>query len=161
MSEKIEINVFSRESIMRAKAQLQKKADKLDYGTRRAVESLTQTGYEYMMSIVPSESGDLAGSISWDYDAEKNVGRIRVNSDYAIFVEYGTGIVGAANPHPNPALGWTYDFNGHGEKGWNYYDAKQGKFRWTRGEAPSAFVFRTKEYMQQIADNKLKVSVGK
>ena len=39
------------------------------------------------------------------------------DADYAIFVEYGTGIIGAENPHPNPKITWIYssgeNSNGH------------------------------------------------
>lgn len=160
MSEKISINVFSRSSIQNAKELLMKKADKIDGGTREAVKKLTQIGYEYMMTIVKVDSGELAESISWEYDEQTNTGRIKVGSAYAIFVEYGTGIVGANNPHPEPAPGWTYDKNGHGEKGWTYFDAKQNRFRWTKGQPASAFVYRTREYMKSIAGETLKVSMG-
>lgn len=160
MSEKISINVFSRSSIENAKQLLMKKADKIDGGTRRTVEELVQMGYEYMMSIVPIESGDLAESISWEYDKATNTGRIIIGSDYAIFVEYGTGIVGATSPHPEPAPGWKYDVNNHGEKGWTYFDTKQNRYRWTKGESAHAFVYRTREFMKQHAGETLKVNMG-
>lgn len=160
MNEKISINIFSRSSIENAKQSLMQKADKIDGGTRRAVEELTQIGYEYMMSIVPVESGDLAESISWEYDESTNTGRIRVNSNYAIFVEYGTGVVGASNPYPVPAPGWKYDVNAHGEKGWTYFDEKQNRYRWTKGEPAHAFVYRTLEFMRQHASETLKVNMG-
>lgn len=160
MSEKISINVFSRSSIQNAKELLMKKADKIDGGTREAVKKLTQIGYEYMMTIVKVDSGELAESISWEYDEQTNTGRIKVGSSYAIFVEYGTGIVGANNPHPKPAPGWTYDKNGHGEKGWTYWDEKAQKYRWTKGQPASAFVYRTREYMKSLAGETLKVSMG-
>ena len=89
-----------------------------------------------------------------------NSGRIHVGSDYAIFVEYGTGIVGAQNPHPQPAPGWSYDVNEHGEKGWVYFDRKQNRKRWTKGEVAHAFVYRTREFMRQHAIDTLKVNVG-
>lgn len=160
MNQKININVFSRSSIENAKQLLMKKADKIDGGCREAVEKLTQIGYEYMMTIVPIESGDLAESISWEYDKSTNTGRIRIGSDYAIFVEYGTGIVGAQNPHPQPASGWSYDVNEHGEKGWKYFDKKQNRWRWTKGEPAHAFVYRTREYMESMTNETLKVSMG-
>lgn len=160
MSEKISINIFSPSSIENAKQLLMKKADKIDSGTRQTVEELTQMGYEYMMSIVPVESGDLAESISWEYDQSTNTGRILVGTNYAIFVENGTGIVGANSPHPEPAPGWKYDVNGHGEKGWSYFDTKQNRYRWTKGEPAHAFVYRTREFMRQHAGETLKVNMG-
>lgn len=44
------------------------------------------------------------------------------DADYAIFVEYGTGIIGAENPHPNPKITWIYSSgeNSNGHEGWFY-----------------------------------------
>ena len=159
MSEKISINVFSRSSIQNAKDLLMKKADAIDGGTRKAVAELTQKGYEYMLSIVKVDSGELAGSISWEYDEKANTGKILVGSDYAIFVEYGTGIRGRDSPHPEPAPGWVYDHNGHGEKGWSFKD-RNGNWHTTQGQPASAFVYRTREYMRQQAGETLKVNMG-
>jgi len=160
MSDKISINVFSRKSISDAISLVQKKQDEIEGGHSKTVEQLTQIGYEYMMTIVKVESGELADSITWEYDAETKTGRIKVGSDYAIFVEYGTGIVGASNPHPEPAPGWTYDVNEHGEKGWTYFDEKQNRYRWTKGQPASAFVYRTKEYMKSLAGETLRVNMS-
>lgn len=160
MKEKISIDVFSRRSISNAINALKEKQDKLEGARRRTVEQLTQMGYEYMMQIIKTESGELAGSITWEYDTEKKTGRIKIGSDYAIFVEYGTGIVGASNPHPEPAPGWSYDVNEHGEKGWTYWDAKQQRYRWTRGQPASAFVYRTYQYMKDNAGEVLRVNLG-
>jgi hypothetical protein len=159
MSEKISINVFSRSSVENAKQLLMQKADKIDGGTRKAVEELTQKGCEYMRSIVKVASGELAESISWEYDEATNTGKILVGSDYAIFVEYGTGIVGASSPHPEPAPGWTYDYNSHGIKGWSFKD-KNGNWHTTKGQPASAFVYRTREYMKQQAGEELRVNMG-
>jgi hypothetical protein len=158
MSDKISINVFSRKSISDALSLLQKKQDEIEGNYQRTVEQLTQIGYEYMMSIVKIDSGELAESISWEYDAETNTGRIRVGSSYAIFVEYGTGVVGAANPHPQPAEGWTYDVNSHGEAGWSYWDDKRQRYFHTKGQPASAFVYRTMEYMKSQAGKVLQVN---
>lgn len=160
MTEKISINVFSRSSIENAKQMLVKKADKIEGGAREAVKKLTQIGYEYMMTIAPMESGELAEGVTWEYDESTNTGRIRVGAGYALFVEYGTGIVGAQNPHPEPAPGWTYDVNAHGEAGWTYFDEKQNRYRWTKGEPAHAFVYKTREYMKSVADETLRVSIG-
>lgn len=158
MSDKISVNIFSRKSISDAISLVQKKQDEVEGKYQRTVEQLTQIGYEYMLTIVKMDSGELADSITWEFDSETNTGRIKVGSSYAIFVEYGTGIVGASNPHPEPAPGWTYDVNAHGEAGWTYFDEKLQKFRWTKGQPASAFVYRTMEYMKTQAGNVLNVN---
>lgn len=43
---------------------------------------------------------------------------ITVGGDEVFYYEYGTGIVGSQNPHPDDP--WEYDVNGHGEDGWYY-----------------------------------------
>ena len=160
MNETITIDAFSRKSIVQAKDRLTKISKKVGSGSHEAVKNLTLAGYEYMKSIAPVFTGELAGSITWEYDESTNTGRIIVGSGYALYVEYGTGIVGASRPHPEPAPGWTYDSNGHGEKGWTYWDEKAQKYRWTKGQPASAFVYRTREYMKSIAGETLKVSMG-
>lgn len=159
MSEKISVDVFSRKSISEAIERMKVLQDKIEGDHQKSVQELTQIGYEYMMLLVKVESGELADSITWEFDEKSNTGRIKVGADYAIFVEYGTGIVGANNPHPEPAPGWTYDVNEHGEKGWTYWDEKQQRYRWTKGQPASAFVYRTAEYMKSHAGEVLKVDL--
>lgn len=156
---KISIDVFNKRSISDAISLLRKEQDRVEENYQKSVEELTQIGYEYMLSIVKFDTGELANSITWEYDVSTNIGRIIVGSDYAIFVEYGTGIVGANNPHPQPAPGWTYDKNSHGEAGWSYWDDKQQCFRWTKGQAATAFVYRTMEYMKSQAGDVLRVNM--
>ena len=73
--------------------------------------------------------------------------------NYAVFVEFGTGVVGERNPHPKAGeQGWVYDTKGHGESGWWYpSDAsdpnptlKLGENGWiafTRGQASRPFMY--------------------
>lgn len=153
----MKVDVFDLNSIKQAKDLLTKYRDDIEYQTNQTVKRLTQMGYEYMMSIVKIDSGELASSISWNYDKAQNKGVIKVGADYAIFVEFGTGIVGANSPHPEPD-GWQYDVNSHGENGWWYSDEKQNRIRWTKGQPASAFVYKTLEYMKKEAINEVKIS---
>lgn len=92
---------------------------------------------------------------------------ISVGSDHAMFVEFGTGIVGAGSPHPDTSFEdvyWDYDINGHGEKGWWYpttasdpnpvkkFDAKKNQwFGFTRGMESRPFMYNTWRYTRNIA----------
>lgn len=78
--------------------------------------------------------------------------RLSVGTDYAIYVEYGTGMMGANSRHPNPK-GWIYDVNKHGVKGWFYpttaEDPNPNKhyyggqlYGWTRGQASRPFMYK-------------------
>lgn len=75
---------------------------------------------------------------------------------YAMFVEFGTGVVGEDNPHPNPSMSnWIYDINEHGESGWWYqsrendpnptkYITKSGQWlAWTKGMPSRPFMYLT------------------
>lgn len=64
---------------------------------------------------------------------------ITVGSEYGIYVEYGTGIIGANKPHPHP---WAYDVNNHGYAGWNYIGS-DGKLHWTAGQPSKPFMYLT------------------
>lgn len=78
---------------------------------------------------------------------------IRVDSDQAIYVEYGTGIRGQQSPHPKPE--YEYDINGHGNKGWyapldelgSYPDnpyklpVRGGEYFWTKGMPARPYMY--------------------
>ena len=62
-------------------------------------------------------------------------GGIQTTDEIDTYREFGTGIVGSENPHIADFLakvGWKYDVNEHGEKGW-IYPKDDGTFGWTRG----------------------------
>lgn len=61
---------------------------------------------------------------------------------WAQFVEFGTGITGSENPHPDTSIAnWKYDVNEHGDAGWHYY--KDGEWHWTKGMPSRPFMFET------------------
>lgn len=77
--------------------------------------------------------------------------RITVDSEYAVYIEFGTGIVGSSHPHPHP---WVYDVNGHGEKGWYYPTTENDPnphkhyyngvlYAWTKGQRSRPFMYNT------------------
>lgn len=75
---------------------------------------------------------------------------IYTDCDWAAFVEFGTGVVGKANPHPDTGLvGWKYDTNDNGESGWWYY--YDGEWHWTKGMPSRAFLFETGQELKNIS----------
>lgn len=62
----------------------------------------------------------------------KVTGGIHTTEQKDTYKEFGTGIVGSANPHPDIMSGWIYDVNEHGEKGW-VYPKPEGGYGWTKG----------------------------
>ena len=74
---------------------------------------------------------------------------IYTDCPWAKFVEFGTGIVGSENPHPDPSIaGWKYDVNVHGEKGWYYF--KNGEWHWTKGLPSRPFMFETGQELKDM-----------
>lgn len=98
------------------------------------------------------DSTNILNSI--DVKVDKNGVEIKIGCDYAVFIEYGTGIVGSTNPHPNPKKNnWIY-----GNGGWwyptteviqqrypnqitNYYNGTLYAF--TRGQKSKPFLYDT------------------
>jgi len=88
---------------------------------------------------------------------------IMIGSEYAMFVEYGTGIVGSENPHPTGR--WNYDVNSHGESGWWYptdsSDPNPSKkmnkngnmVAWTKGVPSRPFLYDTWLWGTRSASN--------
>ena len=93
-------------------------------------------------------TGDLRNSIGDYFSTKTGVGIIRADAYYAIYVEFGTGVVGSQSPHPNPQ-GWQYDVNAHGDKGWVYYDDENGQFRWTKGFKSRPFMYNTARELEK------------
>ena len=117
------------------------------------VEALTDEGVKIAKVQVAQldaiDTGELMNSIQGYYSPTYNVGIIRAGSLHAVFVEFGTGVVGAGQPHPNPMPGWNYDSNGHGDKGWVYFDDVRGKFRWTKGFKSRPFMYNTARELER------------
>lgn len=90
---------------------------------------------------------------------------ITMEGEHAMFVEYGTGIVGetsVAHPKPN---GWIYDINEYGDKGWWYptteSDPNPYKWRnefgslyaWTAGMPSRPFMYDTWKWATHSVNN--------
>lgn len=81
-------------------------------------------------------------------EGNKVTGGIRTTDEKDTYREFGTGIVGSQNPHVSEILaqiGWRYDINEHGEKGW-IYPKGDGTFGWTKGiSAQKKFYYAMKD----------------
>lgn len=122
---------------------------------RRLVEDGRVVAQMNVMSMNAVYTGQLEDSIQGVFFPEKKLGVIFTNVPYALFVEFGTGIVGAEGPqHPMKGeVGWEHDVNNHGNKGWVYYLKTDGvnEFRWTKGMPSRPFMYETLRWLEQNA----------
>jgi len=127
---------------------------KIDFTNKvsRLIETLTDQGVEIakfqIRTLGAVYTGALESSITGYFNPSVNVGIISAGAPYAIYVEFGTGIVGEASPHPAPG-GWVYDINEHGEEGW-WYLSRYGRRQWTQGMKSRPFMYNTVRELEQI-----------
>lgn len=92
---------------------------------------------------------------------------------YAMYVEYGTGVVGENFSHPKAAeRDWMYDINSHGDSGWWYpsnaedtnptkYKSATGWWAWTAGQASRPFMYETWLWARRSFHSVLSSSIEK
>lgn len=148
---------LSISSIRQLQKELEKYKSDITYKAQLLAEKLAERGWKIArMKIAEYDAiytGELLESINYEQGAVVQDGAkwiVYTNCKWAKFVEFGTGIVGANSPHPNTSIvGWKYDVNEHGEKGWFYF--KDGKWHWTKGMPSRPFFYETSmQLMKEI-----------
>ncbi len=86
-----------------------------------------------------------------------NIGFIRVDDEHAVFFEFGTGPVGAEEPHP---LGGAYKSEGwftaadgkpmHTLYGWFPYGSEGDTYFFTEGQPAKPFMYETAQQLREI-----------
>lgn len=78
----------------------------------RALNKIVKMATQYAINIAPTRDGDLVASIRGFIQGSSSgkEGVIEVGTDHWMYVEYGTGIRGAAShqPAPGTAAGWVH-----------------------------------------------------
>lgn len=150
---------LSTESINRAIREIRSFRKQLKDTCLELVQALTMEGAEIAkMQVAAMEavySGELEQSIQGMFFPSERCGFVIADCPYAIYVEYGTGIVGESEPHPEAAGKWDYDVNGHGTKGWVYKNDKDGKFYWTQGYISRPFMLNTLRWLEEAAPGRM------
>lgn len=89
----------------------------------RAMEKIGQTAEKYAKRLCPVDTGNLRNSISHKVDEGEMAAYIGSNTEYAAYVELGTGkYVSGGRPTP-----------------WAYQDAN-GKWHWTAGNKAQPYL---------------------
>ena len=151
MNKRIVIKL-SEDSISKAIREVEKYKGELKNKVHLLIERLTDYGVEVAKAQVRElgafYTGELEESITGYYSPSTQVGIIKTDVPYAVYVEFGTGVVGAGSPHPAPA-GWRYDVNNHGEAGWWYFNERDQKWHWTKGIESRPFMYNTLQILER------------
>jgi hypothetical protein len=151
---KFKINLNPREidrlikDIKQYKRELAEKVNLLigeltDYGVEVAKAQVRELGAWY--------TGELESSIEGYFSPSVGVGIIKAGAPYAVYVEFGTGVVGKSQPHPSPD-DWRYDINEHGESGWWYFNDYTGHPQWTKGMPSRPFMYNTARELENACE---------
>lgn len=150
MAKKVIKFSLDEESINRAIKEVRAFKKEFERKCNLLVKALTEKGVEIAKMKVKEldaiDTGELHNSIEGFFPSS-NVGIIRAGTLYAVYVEFGTGVVGKGSPHPNPQF--QYDKNNHGDKGWIYYDERKGVYRWTKGFRSRPFMYNTARELEK------------
>lgn len=152
---KIKMKLTTR-SIEEAIREVKQYRQKLDDRVKALIKELVNKGVEIAKAQVRElnavYTGQLEESITGFFDEETGIGIIRTDCPYAVYVEFGTGVVGQRNPHPEPIEGWEYDINKHGDAGWWYFNERDQKWHWTKGMESRPFMYNTLQILKAEAE---------
>lgn len=141
---------LSAASLRKAAAEVRAYKTRVENLAQNLVAELAAQGAQ--IALVEAEgirdTGKLLSSITSEFGG--NYGFVKCKCGYAVFVEFGTGVVGSGKPHPDISIaGWKYDVNGHGELGWWYPD-KDGTLYWTQGMPSRPFMYNTAQQLKTL-----------
>ena len=157
MARKITMSL-STDSIQKAIDELNKYSDELTYKARLLAEKLAEQGVEIARVQISDLNavfrGELLASINASYVGSMPSGGIWAvvsDSDHAVFVEFGTGIIGKNSPYTGKlpdGVSWQYASGktirqlSDGRYGW-FYPGKNGKWYFTEGMPSRPFMLMT------------------
>lgn len=146
---------LSTKSIQQAINEIKAFRDELKAKCWELVQALTMEGAEVakmqVVSLEAFDTGELEQSIQGLFFPSERCGFVIAGAPYAIYVEYGTGIVGKASPHPGAEGNYDYDVRQHGAEGWVYRSDKDGQFHWTAGFVSRPFMYNTLRWLEEAA----------
>lgn len=142
--------------------QLQKDIEKyqnsIEHKAKLLAENLADMGVEIarvkISSLDAIFTGELKQSVHTEYKNNIRGGAIFcvvADSDHAVFVEFGTGVVGQKNPYPYPfpkGVSWEYASGktirqlSDGRYGW-FYKGDNGQWYFTEGMESRPFMYET------------------
>lgn len=161
----INMNCLSQSSIQDAIKQLKNYQNSLTYKCQMVAEKLSEKGVQIARVQVAGLdaifTSELISSIHSEYIGSQKGGGIWavvVGTDHAMFVEFGTGIVGKQSPYPgrlpdgvtwNYASGKTIRQLADGRYGWFYQD-DDGQWWFTEGMPSRPFMYYTSLELKKL-----------
>ena len=165
MPKKITINALSKSSIENAIKQLRAYQNDLTYKCQLLAEKLAENGVEIarvqIADLDAIFTSELLSSIHAEYQGSTKGGGIWsvvAGTDHAMFVEFGTGIVGKQSPYPGElpdGVSWEYASGktirqlADGRYGWFYKD-DDGQWWFTEGMPSRPFMYYTSIQLRDI-----------
>lgn len=165
MPKKITINALSKSSIENAIKQLRAYQNDLTYKCQLLAEKLAENGVEIarvqIADLDAIFTSELLSSIHAEYKGstkDGSVWSVVAGTDHAMFVEFGTGIVGKQSPYPGElpdGVSWEYASGktirqlADGRYGWFYKD-DDGQWWFTDGMPSRPFMYYTSIQLRDI-----------
>ena len=165
MPKKITINALSKSSIENAIKQLRAYQNDLTYKCQLLAEKLVEKGVEIarvqIADLDAIFTSELLSSIHAEYNGSTKGGgvwSVVAGTDHAMFVEFGTGIVGKQSPYPGElpdGVSWEYASGktirqlADGRYGWFYKD-DDGQWWFTEGMPSRPFMYYTSIQLREI-----------
>ena len=147
-------------SVADAITELRMYKEELERRVRLLIETLVDRGAEIARAKVIEYdailNGDMLDSINGFMAGD--IGYIRVDSNYALFVEFGTGPAGAKRPHPlggnYKPTGWFTAADGKPMDeiyGWTPIEADDGEIIYfTTGQPSKPFMYETAMQLREL-----------
>lgn len=158
-------DILSQSSIKQLQRDLEKYRDSLEYKAKALAETLSERGVEIarvqIADLDAIFTGELIQSIHSEYVTSQKGGAVFAvvaDSGHAVFVEFGTGVVGQRSPYPYEfpeGVSWQYASGKtirrlkDGRYGWFYQD-KDGNWWFTEGMPSRPFMHNTATELYQI-----------
>ena len=165
MAKKVISMTLSQKSIQNAIEELRSYQNSLEYKCRRLAEKLAEKGVEIAQTYVASLDAIFTYELNSSIHAEHvkdvkggGVYAVVAGTDHALFVEFGTGIVGQQSPYPGKlpdGVTWEYASGktirqlADGRYGWFYRD-DNGQWWFTEGMPSRPFMYYTANELRDL-----------
>ncbi len=152
---KITMDLSTRD-INRTIRELQRYKKNLNRKVNLLIQTLTDLGVDIAKAQIREMgawyTGELESSVEGYFSPTVGVGVIKAGSYHAVFVEFGTGVVGEGVPHPQADSLWVYNIpTEHKDEtgGWWYYNDRDNRLHYTHGMESRPFMYNTARKLEE------------